>query len=214
MASVKKFCDSQIDYQIRHIERTVEKPTNEDINKEKLNECYFLSPDRGVTNYDYYLQRKSECYLYGRDDVKTAFGWVITAPEDVKEGQEDLFFCVVYEFLCQRYGGEKNVLSCTVHKDESGRPHMHFIAMPIVEDKKRGGEKFCANDVLTRADLRNFHPDLQRYLKANGVSGTVMTGITKRQGGNRTVAELKASGSRNVEQTQTRSRWRSHEITY
>lgn len=42
-------------------------------------------------------------------------------------------------------------------------------------------------------ELRNFHPDLQRYLNEHGLEDAcVMTGVTRAQGGNRTVAELKA----------------------
>ena len=63
-----------------------------------------------------------------------------------------------------------------------------------MEDKKHEqGEKVCANDVLDRRELRNFHPDLQKYLDENGLADArVVSGVTKRQGGNRTVTELKA----------------------
>jgi len=208
MANVEKIDMKHIFGLIRHNERLVQNPTNADIDKSKLNDNYFLSPDRGITSYDYFLKRKSECYLYGRDDVKVAFSWIVSLPQDVIKGHEDLFFYNVYDFLCERYG-EENVISCTVHKDET-TPHLHFLALPIVNDPKRGGEKFCMKDVLTRRELRNFHPDLQRYLKNNGVSGTVMSGITKRQGGNRTVAELKANGNKDI--AKTRSRWRDRDV--
>ena len=71
---------------------------------------------------------------------------------------------------------------------------MHFCFIPVVEDKKHEqGEKVCANAVLDRRELRNFHPDLQKFLDENGLEDAhVMSGVTKRQGGNRTVAELKA----------------------
>ena len=47
--------------------------------------------------------------------------------------------------------------------------------------------------MLDRRELRNFHPDLQRYLNEHGLEDArVMTGVTKRQGSNRTVAQLKA----------------------
>ena len=46
---------------------------------------------------------------------------------------------------------------------------------------------------MIRRELRNFHPDLQHYLNEHGLEDArVMTGVTKRQGGNRTVAQLKA----------------------
>ena len=58
-----------------------------------------------------------------------------------------------------------------------------------------------ANDVLDRRELRNFHPDLQRYLDEHGLEDAhVMTGVTRAQGGNRTVAELKAEREQEYEQ--------------
>ena len=35
--------------------------------------------------------------------------------------------------------------------------------------KHEQGCKICANDVLDRRELRNFHPDLQRYLDEHGL---------------------------------------------
>ena len=73
--------------------------------------------------------------------------------------------------------------------------------------EKHGGEKICANDVLNKKELRNFHPDLQRHLKNDGIDAKVMTGITKAQGGNKTVDELKAERSINIQHSVERGRW-------
>ncbi|OWW09712.1 mob protein, partial [Bacillus sp. MB353a] len=69
-----------------------------------------------------------------------------------------------YEFLANRYGGEKNVLSANVHNDET-RPHMHFAFIPVVWDKKKLREKVSAKEVLTRKELKTFHQDLDKFLK-------------------------------------------------
>ena len=76
------------------------------------------------------------------------------------------------------------------------------VFVPVVEDPKHEqGYKICANDVLDRRELRNFHPDLQRYLDTHGLEDArVMTGVTKRQGGNRTVAQLKAEREQEYQQ--------------
>ncbi len=190
MASVKKFLHGEVFNQIRHIERTIKNPSNPDIDSEKLHLCYKLTPDRGMSAWDYYEQRKSELHCLKRADVNTLAGWVVSLPTDVPSDMEDLFYYNVYDFLCERYG-EKNLIQCTVHKDESGTGHLHFLFIPATLDKKKGVEKICANDVLNRKELRNFHPDLQKYLKNNGCPGTVQTGITKELGGNRTVMQLK-----------------------
>lgn len=50
-------------------------------------------------------------------------------------------------------------------------------------------EKVDCNTVLNKIELRNFHPDLQKYLTDNGIEGAVITGKTG--GANFTVAELK-----------------------
>ena len=93
-------------------------------------------------------------------------------------------------------------MQAIVHDDEGGQPHLHFCFIPVEEDPKHEqGYKICANDVLDRRELRNFHPDLQRYLDEHGLEDAhVMTGVTKRQGGNRTVAQLKAEREQEYQQ--------------
>ena len=111
----------------------------------------------------------------------------------------------LYDFLENRYGKE-NVVQAIVHDDEGGQPHLHFCFIPVEEDPKHEqGYKICANDVLDRRELRNFHPDLQRYLDEHGLEDAhVMTGVTKRQGGNRTVAQLKAEREQEYQQNEER----------
>ena len=120
-------------------------------------------------------------------------GWVVPAPQDFDPESYDNLFYATYNCLANRCG-EENVVQAIVHDDEGGQPHLHFCFVPVVEDPKHEqGYKICANDVLDRRELRNFHPDLQRYLNEHGLEDArVMTGVTKRQGGNRTVAQLKA----------------------
>ena len=83
MASVEKYEMSAVVNQLRHNERTVQTPSNKDIDKERTALNYILSPDRGMTSYDYFKQRKSELYCYNRGDVKVMAGWVVTAPKDL-----------------------------------------------------------------------------------------------------------------------------------
>ena len=80
---------------------------------------------------------------------------------------------------------------------------LYIMTRVAAADKKHGGEKICANDVLNKAELRNFHSALQKYLLDHGVQANILTGITKTQGGNRTVRELK--------QENTKNRWHSRE---
>lgn len=190
MASVIKFDSTAIVNQLRHIERQIKNSSNPDIDRSKAGDNYTLVEPRGISSYEYFLQRKSELYVYGRKDVKLMAGWIVTAPKDLPTSETDRFFSLVYTFLNERYG-EKNCIQAVVHKDEGGAAHMHYCFIPVVEDKKHGGEKICCNDVLNRTELRNFHPALQKYLNDHGIEAKIMTGITKEQGGNRTVKELK-----------------------
>ena len=125
--------------------------------------------------------------------------WVVTLPEyrhhnqslhvsPDKEQVERLFFERSYRFLCDRYG-EQNVISAYVHKDEK-TPHMHFAFVPVTEDKKRGGEKVSAKEVITKNDLKTFHTDLERYLDSfRDWHFEVVNEATK--DGNKEIAELK-----------------------
>ena len=208
MASVEKFTEHAVVNQLRHIERTIKNPSNKDIDSEKINQNYTLAPDRGMTSFDYFKQRKSELYCYHREDVKVMAGWIVTAPQDLPADQYEAFFQSTYDFLSNRYG-EENCVQAIVHNDESGQPHLHYYFIPAAPDAKHGGAKICANDILNRRELRNFHPDLQRHLKNDGIDAHIMTGITKAQGGNRTVWQLKNERRQQFEHDRTieRGRW-------
>ena len=70
MASVEKFSAGAVRNQLRHNRREIEHSGNPDIDPSRQGQDYVLSPDRGMSDYDYFLQRKSELYCYNRDDVK------------------------------------------------------------------------------------------------------------------------------------------------
>ena len=130
MACAMKFSAGAVRNQLRHNRRTIEHSSNRDIDPERLEHDYVLSPDRGMTEYDYFLQRKSELYCYNRDDVKVMVGWIVTAPQDLDPERYDDFFCAAYDFLENRYGKE-NVVQAIVHDDEGGQPHLHFCFIPV-----------------------------------------------------------------------------------
>ena len=220
MGSVKKFTHGAVVNQLRHCNREIKNDKNPDIDSNRTYLNYSLTPDRNMSEYDYYKERKSELYCYNRSDVKTMAGWIITAPQELKsKEEEDEFFKTTYQFLENRYGKE-NVVSATVHYDEGkmekckdrwgeyikdengeikrelvlGRPHLHFNFIPVVKDnnpKHIQSEKICANDRLNRTELQHFHTDLQKYLEQNGITAKVLNGKTKAQGRNYTVEELK-----------------------
>ena len=190
MAHVQKFTISEVSNLLRHNTRNVAHSSNLDIDLERSHLNVSLLEPRSISDYDYFLQRKSELYCYNRKDVKVAVGWVVTAPEDLQKDQEEQFFQATSAFLQDRYGID-NTLQSIVHYDEGGRPHLHFVFIPVAPDLKYGGEKICANDVLNPKELRCFHPALQKYLNAAGIRCKVVTGITQEIGGNISVRDLK-----------------------
>lgn len=200
MASVQKFDQTAIYRQICHVERSCSNYNNPDIDHDKSYLDYSLTPDRD--NWNYLKQRLSEVDVYtrkdgdifpARKDIKLAGGWVITAPRDLDPSKYDDFFKTTYDFLADKYG-ERNLVSVCVHYDESGLPHLHAIFLPVVHESKnpKFEERLCMKEVVNRDSLRSWHQEYQQYLDAHGLKDAhVYTGITAKNGGNRSVAELK-----------------------
>lgn len=241
MASVEKFTDCAVIKQIRHNNRMILNDRNKDIDPLRTHLNYSLTPERNIGEYEYYQKRKKELYCYKRADVNTLAGWVVTAPAELDTNEQlREFFEETATFLTQRYGSE-NVISITCHFDEGkmehvkdrwggymkdengnvkkklvlGRPHMHFLFIPVAEDKKhKQGKKICAKSVLTRIDLQNFHTDLRQYLRDRHCPGAdgVLNGKTKAQGRNYTVTELKERYE--MEKEMERLRKIEHEFTH
>lgn len=179
MANAQKYTRAACGHLAAHYERRKDekgeyvKFGNQDIDPQKTHLNYNLCPRRGLEQIDFIRQRTTEARTLKRDDVNVMCSWVVTLPEyrhhnqnlhvsPDKEQVERLFFERTYRFLCDRYG-EQNVISAYVHKDEK-TPHMHFAFVPVTEDKKRGGEKVSAKEVITKNDLKTFHTDLERHL--------------------------------------------------
>lgn len=189
MAKVEKHTRAQANLIFRHNAREIQNPKNTDIDPARSSLNYSLLNMHGRSSYEIYKQRISELYVYGRKDVKTLCSWVVTAPAELPQEEHQQFFLECCRFLANRFG-IKNVVQAQVHCDET-TPHLHFCFVPAVPDEKRGGEKVCANDILTKKELLDFHPALQKHLDAAGINAKVHTGITAAQGGNRTIKQLK-----------------------
>lgn len=235
MASNQKFNKQAIFNQLKHISREIKYPKNIDIDKSKTHLNYSLSPERKMTEFEYLKKRLNEIYIHSsRQDINYMSGWVITKPKDLPKYFEKDFFNECYNFLVDRYGGEQNVISAEVHKDESGEPHLHFCFVPVTENEPNENlvkvvnyfkehpeenntkaskelgisrktirryrnctdddikyEKLSAKEVINKKELITFHSDLQQYLNHKNIPAKVHTGITKKNGGNMTVEQLK-----------------------
>lgn len=166
LAHVEKYTKGSVQGLSIHWDRKTKNHSNPDIDNERSDLNYDLCEKEGNTLSRMH-NRLSEVHCLNRKDVKVSADWIITLPENLKgasEQEQRQFFEKTYEFLTDRYGGEKNVLSANVHNDET-TPHMHFAFMPVVWDEKKQREKVSAKEVLTRKDLKTFHQDLDKFLK-------------------------------------------------
>lgn len=211
MAAYKKHNNAAVYGVLKHNNRETQKPSNVDIDPQRTKLNYNLAPpDRGNTlaeNKAYYSQRLDEVYHYKRDTLVTCCEWVITAPKDLPESEEKAFFTACYDFFNTQYN-EKNVIHCSIHYDEGiknsqgkivyGKPHMHYMFIPIVPCEEKHGfkEKVCCKELMTRNHLLNVHPQLNDFLEKSDVHCNVNSGATG--GKNRTVADLKAKTLRSM----------------
>ena len=198
MAHAAKYAASASGHMLSHYDRSKDGLSgNIDPSRTHLN--YNLGPEREGSQLDFIHQRMSEVRCLKRADVNIMCDWVVTLPKyqwhdnnihmtPNKEQVERTFFERVYRFMADRYG-EQNIISAYVHRDET-TPHMHFAFVPVTEDKKRGGEKLSAKEVITKNDLKTFHTDLERHLDSfRDWHFEVVNEATK--DGNKTIAELK-----------------------
>lgn len=177
MAHVKKFTKTNMQGLSIHLERKTTNHANKDIDVERSHLNYDLCQKNGDT-LSRLQDRLDQVYCLKRKDVKACCEWIVTLPENLKgipENEQRQFFEKTYDFLKNRYGGEKNVVSANVHMDET-TPHMHFDFVPVVWDEKKQREKVSAKEVLTRKELQNFHQDLDIFLKTE-IPGIYQDGI-------------------------------------
>lgn len=163
MANVAKYARDACGHLFKHYERAKNengeyiKFGNQGIDTTRSHLNYNLAPERPEGQYAYLTQRTGEVRCMNRADVKVMCSWVVTAPKGLDEQDHERFFQTAYRALADKYG-EKNVISAWVHQDEAGQPHLHFSFVPVVPDRKRGGEKVSAKELLTKAELQEFHP--------------------------------------------------------
>ncbi len=123
-----------------------------------------------------------------RTDAVSLCGWVVTAPKDLPPDEEAQFFQITYDFIADKYGRE-NIIAANVHHDEV-TPHIHVTFMPIVKDKKHGGNKLGANGMETPRSLSRFHQQLSKVMEtALGHKVGILNGATV--GGNLSITQLK-----------------------
>lgn len=201
MASIIKLDESDIVGICRHdnrdnIEHNIQYKVHIDATRTHLNED--LTPRRfeikgkkapqeiELSKLQYFHRCLKQLPHMNRKNLKVGCEWVVTLPKEIPAGsdRDKAFFRATYDFLSQKYG-EENIITANIHRDEA-QPHLHFCFIPV---DARG--RICAKNITKLSELYSFHPQLQDYLTKQGIKCNVNSGITRQQGGNRTIAELK-----------------------
>lgn len=191
MAHVEKYTRVAVGHMLEHYARE-SNASNENIDPTRTPSNYNLAPQRDKTDFEYVRSRLEQVKVQNRKDVNVLADWCVTLPKDLPKNEEQAFFKAAYEFLEGKYGKE-NVVSAWVHRDEI-TPHLHFAFIPVIQTiNKRTGEpleKVSAKELLTRSELQNFHPALQKHMEqALGHSVSILNDATRE--GNEAVKDLK-----------------------
>lgn len=191
MAHVEKYTRAQTGQLCQHYERKkingeYVKFGNENIDLTKTHLNYNLA--REHKQIEFIKNRCEELNCLKRNDVNVMCSWVVSKPKDLSAEHEKDFFNNTYKFLENRYGKD-NIVSSYVHMDEV-TPHMHFVFVPVVYDKKKNRDKVSAKERINKLELKSFHQDLDKYLEHNmGFKVNVLNEMTRE--GNKSIQELK-----------------------
>ena len=216
MAHVEKYTMADVTGIFIHYDRSPgHSLSNKDIDKSRTHLNYNLAAaDQPMPQKKFLRTRLKQIKTNGRKNQNVMVDWVITQPTDVKESDSKRFFQEVYRFLIDRYG-VPNVISAYVHMDEVGNtPHMHFSFIPV-ETLEDGTEKLNAKAVINRTELQKFHKELQAAMDVRmGYHISITSGITKAQGGNKTISQLKAETKLMGELPQGKKKLLSQDVSY
>lgn len=166
MAHFAKYTQSQVGHLFNHYNRDKEKEverSNKNIDREETHNNYNLM-ERDVSPQEYFNQRLGELYHMNRADINVMVDVIVTLPKDYK-GDSREFFSHTVDFLNSRYGAD-NCIGAFVHMDEKN-PHLHYSFIPVTPDRKHKDyeHKVNAKAVVSRTELKAFHPELQSYLR-------------------------------------------------
>lgn len=194
MAHMMKHTMASCGHMFAHYDRKAGHISNENVDRTRTHLNYNLAAHQQMGQGEFVKQRCSEVYRQGRKNLNVMVSWIVTAPKDLPEKEHGQFFRATYDFLEKRYG-RQNVISAYVHMDEV-QPHIHFAFVPVVNGFRRKNgcvaevEKVSAKELVNRADLQSFHPDLSEHLKSVlGHEVSILNEATK--DGNRSIDELK-----------------------
>ena len=149
-----------------HNDRATENHSNEDINKElsHLNYDLIECPSyKKKINEE--LEKRYKVNKSLRKDATLGVEVIFTSDKEffnkLTPEQGRLYFEKSLEFL-KEFAGEENVISATVHKDET-TPHLHAVFMPLTDDGRLNYKDF----INTKYDLiklqNKYHEKMREY---------------------------------------------------
>lgn len=200
MAHIEKCKGTSAGALIRHDERRQGiKDNHIDPEKSRLN--YNLCNQGDAINF---MNNRINAIMNGRKprkDAVRAISLIVTCPKNLPSAERRAFFQSVYAFAGKKFGVE-NLISAWVHRDEpNAQEHIHIKAVPVVIDKNTGQPKLSAKELITRAFLKQFHPELQKHVSQDlGHKVDIINGRTA--GKNKEIAELKLQDIRAEIKTQ------------
>lgn len=165
---VQKFKASDIKGMQIHSQRERENSKNKDIERDKS----YLNIDLHNISPINYSKKVKEIIKDGyigeravRKDAVLMTGTLISSDREffAKLSRDDQiqFFKDSYDYLKNLYG-EKNIVSATIHFDET-TPHMHLFSVPLTLEGK-----LSSKALFTRKSLRDLQSGLPEFLKNRG----------------------------------------------
>lgn len=160
----------------------LEHDRREVIDRQRKNEK--IDPSRTHLNRDYSLRKMTSAQAWKwtveyaqahskrkiRDNTVVMAQDIIHLPKNWYQLYPDkpaseFFEQVAIPFLRERYG-EENEVSCIVHYDEGGAPHVHRKSVPLTKDGRLSHKA-----VYNRTELSQVHPALVKFAEEAGYPG-------------------------------------------
>jgi len=166
---VQKFKANDVKGTQIHNQRESVNSKNKDVNKDHTILNYDLQNEKHI-NYNHKVKEIiKEGYKVNkgiRKDAVIMTSTLITSDNEyfkmLPPEDQEKFFKQTYEFLKEKYG-EKNIVSATVHLDET-TPHMHLCSVPLTKDGR-----LSAKILFNRKSLLQLQSELPKYLQSKGL---------------------------------------------
>ena len=112
-----------------------------------------------------------------RKDAVLAVEYVLTASPEwwakASADEQHQFFNIAEKWLADKYG-QKNIVTATIHRDETS-PHLSAFVAPVTEDGRLSAKDFIGNKSKMSQDQTNFAKAVQCLGLERGIEGSKAT---------------------------------------